>query len=132
MEMKLIGTRFTKIHAERNPDFTGQVKTTTNIKINDISEVKEPKNSIKISYLFEIDYSDLGKISLEGLLYLSMDQKTFKELLRTWKEKKVDSEEYIIISNLVLQKASIKALELEDDFGLPIHIQMPQLAKTKE
>ncbi len=131
MEMKLLGTRFTKIHAERDPDFTGRVNTTTNIKIIDLSQVKDSKDSIKVSYLFEITYSELGKIAIGGLLYLSVDPKTLKDLLKSWKEKKTDSEEYVIISNLVLQKASIKALELEDEFGLPIHLQMPKLAKKQ-
>jgi len=34
---------------------------------------------------------------------------------------------YIKISNFIIKKASIKAFELEEELGLPIHIKLPTL-----
>ena len=56
---------------------------------------------------------------------LESDIKIVKDILRSWKEKKFNNEEQIEITNIILQKASIKAFELEDEIGLPIHIKLP-------
>ena len=123
--MKLIGSNFTKINAERNPNFDGKLEVKTDIKIKDLDRVKESKEAIKIEYTFNIDYSDLGKISIEGILFLSSDAKKIKELIKLQKEKNFNTPEYIAITNLIIQKSSIKAFELEEELGLPIHIKLP-------
>ena len=123
--IKLIGSRFTKINAERNPNFDGKIELKTNIKIQNLEKIKESKENIKIEYIFNIDYSDLGKVSIEGIIFLSSDAKKIKELIKLQKEGKFNTPEYIAITNLIIQKASIKAFELEEELGLPIHIKFP-------
>ena len=131
MSLKLIGSKFTKLNAERNTEFSGKLEIKTNIKVVSLDKVKEAKDSLKLSYNFDIDYNELGKISIEGILYLSGDSKTIKELVKIQKDKKYDSPEYIAITNLIIQKASIKAFELEEELGLPIHIKLPTLSVKK-
>ena len=126
--LKLAGSRITKLSAERKPDFSGKLEMKTNIKINSIEKVKEAKDTVKLTYTFEVEYVELGGISIEGLLFLSGDAKSIKELLKVQKDKKYDSPEYIGITNLIIQKASIKAFELEEELGLPIHIKLPTLS----
>ena len=126
--LKLVGSRFLKVSAERNPDFDGKLEIKTNIKIESMEKIKEAKDTIKLGYTLEIDYVELGKVSIEGLLFLSGDAKSIKEILKAQKDKKYSSPEYIGITNLIIQKASIKAFELEEELGLPIHIKLPTLS----
>ena len=125
--IKLIGSKITKINAERSPDFNGKLEIKTDIKIKKLEKIKEAKDAIKIEYTFAIDYSDLGKISIDGTIFLSSDAKKIKELIKLQKEGKLDTPEYVAITNLIIQKASIKAFELEEELGLPIHIKFPQV-----
>ena len=131
MNLKLVGSKFTKLNADRNVEFSGKLEIKTNIKVVSLDKVKEAKDSLKLSYNFDIDYNELGKISIDGILYLSGDSKTIKELIKIQKDKKYDSPEYIAITNLIIQKASIKAFELEEELGLPIHIKLPTLSVKK-
>lgn len=126
--LKLIGSRITKIQAERKPDFSGELKMKTNIKINSLEKMKEAKDTLKLTYTFEIDYVELGKIEIEGSLFLSGDAKSIKEMLKIEKNKEYKTPEYLGITNLIIQKASIKAFELEEELGLPIHIKLPTLS----
>jgi len=129
--LKLVGSRFLKVNAERNPDFDGKLEIKTNIKIDSIEKIKETKDTVKLGYTLEIDYVELGKVSIKGLLFLSGDSKSIKELLKVQKDKNYDSPEYIGLTNLIIQKASIKAFELEEELGLPIHIKLPTLSVKK-
>jgi len=126
--LKLASSKITKIEAERKPNFNGKIEITTNIKINSIEKIKEVKEAAKLSYAFEVDYGELGKIAIEGILFLSGDAKTIKTLLKTQKDKEFDSQEYMAVTNVILQKASIKAFELEEELGLPIHVKLPTLS----
>ena len=126
--LRLTGAKLTKINAERNPEFSGKLEIKTNIKVNSLEKIKDTKDTIKVLYDFEIDYGELGKILIEGILFLSSDAKTIKELLKIQKDKKYNSPEYITITNLIIQKASIKAFEIEEELSLPIHIKLPALS----
>ena len=128
MNLKLVGSKLIKVNAERNPEFNGKLEIKTNIKINSLEKIKEAKDTLKLSYNFEINYSELGKILIEGYLFLSGDPKVAKQLLKIQKDKEYNSPEYIAITNLIIQKASIKAFELEEELGLPIHIKLPTLS----
>lgn len=124
-EIKLIGSKITKINAERTPNFNGKLEIKTDIKIQNLEKIEEVKDAVKIEYIFNIDYSNLGRISIEGIIFLSSDTKKIKELIKTQKEKNFNTPEYASITNLIIQKASIKAFELEEELGLPIHIKFP-------
>ena len=126
-EMKLVGSRFTKVSGERKPDFSGDLSMKSNIQVISVDKVKEAKDTIKVEYSFGIDYAELGEVEVKGLLFLSTDPKTIKDIQKAIKDKKLDSQENIALTNLVMQKASIKAFELEEELGLPIHIKLPTI-----
>ena len=104
----------------------------TNIKISSLERIKDPKDTLKLSYSFGVDYGELGNLVIEGNLFLSGDSKPVKDLLKIYTDKKYDSNEYIGLTNLIIQKASIKAFELEEELGLPIHIKLPTLTPKKK
>ena len=62
--LKLAGSRFTKVTAEINTEFSGKLSMDTNIKIISIELFKDQKDTIKVSYSFEIDYKDLGNVEI--------------------------------------------------------------------
>ena len=130
--IKLVGSKFTKLDAERKQNFTGKLTLNTNIKIKKLEKTEELKDTLKISYSFEVDYGDLGGITIEGILFISTNSKLIKDLLKSWNNKKFDTPEHIQITNLIIQKASIKAFELEEELGLPIHIRLPTLGAKKD
>ena len=130
--LKLVGSRITKIDAERNDNFDGKLEIKTNIKMPSIEKIKEAKETIKVSYEFEVDYGELGQITIGGILFLAGDSKTIKDILKSQKEKKYETPENIAITNVIIQKASIKAFEIEEELNLPIHIQLPTISPKKD
>lgn len=130
-DIKLIGAKFLELEAKRDPDFSGKLELKTNIKINSLEEIKEQEGALKVTYTFEINYGTLGEIKIKGILFLSTDSKTVKTLLESKEKKDYDTPEHLTLTNFIIQKASIKAFELEEELGLPIHIKLPKLSIKK-
>jgi len=133
-EIKLVGFKYTKLNVERNEEEKGELKITPNININSIDKFKsESKQEVlEIKFTFGIDYSSLGKVELSGRMLLATDSKTVREAIDGWKNKKLDNNINLIILNVIMQKASIKALELEEEMNLPPHVQLPRLQIGKK
>lgn len=132
INLKLVGSKLSKVSAERTPEFNGKIDMKTNVKIDSMEKIKEPKDTVKLSYSFEVNYGDLGKVEISGNLFLTGDTKAVRDLLKIQKDKDFESQEYLAITNLIIQKASIKAFELEEELGLPIHIKLPSLSLKKK
>jgi hypothetical protein len=124
---RLLGFNYTELKASKNPTFTGKVDINSNIAIDNMEKAKgtDSKNDIlKVDFSFSIDYEkDLGKVSLKGLLFVAADSKQIKQTISAWKDKKTPTQLYTTILNIVLQKTAVKAIEIEDEIGLPIHLQ---------
>lgn len=129
--IKLIGARFTKISAVRKNITQGNISISNHVKVLSIEKMKEVKDSLEVKYLFEVDYSEMGKVEIEGNIFIKCDGKELKELLKSWENKKFDSQENVVLTNIIIQKASIKAITLEDELGLPTHIKLPSLQLKK-
>ncbi|MAG39893.1 hypothetical protein CMI41_02920 [Candidatus Pacearchaeota archaeon] len=131
IQITLMSSRLTKVSGNREMEFSGKISMNQNIKIKSMEKFK-PTNSkiesIKADYSFEIDYGELGKVEIEGILFLGTDSKTTKKILEEYKNKNFQSAEQIKIMNMIIQKASIRAFEIEEELGLPIHIRLPELA----
>jgi hypothetical protein len=135
--MKLIGFNFNKISIEKISEKPTEFKVNTNINILNLSEInseffKSKEDLLGIQFVYNIDYSPkFAKLSFEGNILLSLDSKKLKEILKEWKSKKLPDDFRNIIFNIVLRKCNVKALQLEDEINLPLHIPMPIL-KSKE
>ena len=126
-EIKLAAFKYFKISSERVEDFKGQLKITPSINIKSIEKAENNKEILAVEFVFSIDYNGLGKIELTGKMFLAVDSKTMKEAADGWKNKKLDNEINLILLNIIMQKASLKALELEEELSLPPHVQLPKL-----
>ncbi len=135
MVMKLLGSKYIKIFAQINPDFSGKLNMNQNINIKKIEKYKpdlSKQDSLRIEYIYTIDYKELGKIEIEGILFIGGDSKIQKDLLKSWNEKDHNTPEQIAVMNLIIQKASIKAVEIEEELSLPIHFKLPSLQPKTE
>ena len=131
-DLKLLGFNFTKIHVEKQQNFQGKLDIKSNIDIISVEKYKldlVKQDSMKVSFNFTVNYGELGILSLEGFLILLPDKKSLKEVLENW-SKKLDPELRAVIVNLVIQKSSLQALKLEEEIGLPFHMQMPRVSAT--
>ncbi len=135
--MKIIGFNLLGISVKRKENLTGKLEIKQNINIKEIVKEKIPisKNEIlKLKFGFNVDYSgDFAKLELEGFVLLLPEKEELKKVLKSWKSKKLPDDLRIPIFNFIMSKCNIKALNLEDELALPLHIPMPRIsAKDKE
>lgn len=135
--MRLLGFNLTKISAEKFSSNLANLKIETKIDIKNILETKQDfikvkEDMVAVNFSYDIDYKEnIAKIILEGSLLLSLDSKTFKEVIKQWKDKKMPPEFNIALFNIIMKKSSLKALDIEELFGLPFHIQFPTIRKKE-
>ena len=131
--MKILGINFTKLNAEKSSIDPKGVKIGTHIDLSEIREVKSDFFSSKerilgIKFSYEINYEpNFAKIKLAGNILVSIDEIKFNKVLEGWKEKNLPDDFRLSIFNLILKKSSLKALQLEEELNIPLHIAMPFL-----
>lgn len=131
--MRILGFNFSKISVERLKGKQGEVSINSNIDLENIEEINEnilksQEKPIQIDFIYLVKYEpDLAKIDLKGTIILSLDEQQAKDVLKDWKKKKLSDEFRTLVFNIILRKATIKALELEDEMNLPTHMPMPVL-----
>ncbi len=136
--MRLITFNFKKINIERISDSFKGVKINSKINISNIKILKtetlqEKEGLIEVNFSYHVDYNpDIAKIELGGRVLLVADKKQTKEIAEMWENKKMSEEFRIYLFNVILRKANIKALELEEEISLPLHIPLPTLKKQKK
>lgn len=134
--MKIIGFNLSKILIEKKEKMAEKVQVSQNIDIKDVSKDKIPisdNDILKIDFKFTINYSeDFAKIEFEGSLLLLPEKDELKNVLKSWKEKKIPEDIRIGLFNYIMNKCNIKALNLEDELGIPWHVPMPKLNPTEE
>lgn len=131
--MKILGITFTKLNAEKFSVNAKGVKINTHIDLSEIREVKSDFFSSKekvlgIKFSYEIDYNpDYAKLKLDGNILVSVEEFVFNQILEGWKTKNLPEDFRLSIFNLILKKSSLKALQLEEELNIPLHITMPFL-----
>jgi hypothetical protein len=131
--MRIIGFNLTKIFAERQEEDGQGIRVDQNIDIKDIKEEKIPitnNKALKIKFALTVTYSkDFGKIELEGSIMTLPDEEEFKSIMDSWKDKKIPENMRLGIFNFIMVKCNVKALYLEDEMSMPLHVPMPRLTK---
>ncbi len=135
--MKIVGFNFNKINIEKLSDKVDNLKINTDIDISEIKEIKSDffktkEDIITVKFFYNINYEpNFAKIEFVGNVLLAIESKTTKNILKQWKDKKMSEEFKITLFNIILRKSNLKALQLEDEINLPLHISLPSL-KQKE
>ena len=135
--MQIVGFNLTKISIQRKEAAAGNFKVTSKINVKSISEEKidiaEGKSVAKLEFEYGIDYEPkVAEIRFEGFILILGDPKEIKDTISDWKKKNTLLTDLKVRTfNTIFHKCNIKALQLEDELGLPSHIQMPKI-KTEE
>ena len=129
--MRVIGFNLTKISIERKEKAPEKLQINQNINIKDVAKEKIPisnSEALKIEFNFFIVYSEnFAKLDFEGNIILMPEKEEFKNFLKSWKDKKIPDQDRAPLFNFIMNKCNIKALDLEDELGLPLHIPMPRV-----
>ena len=130
--MKIIGFKIKKVSAERKSDIKGKLEIKSGLNIDDITKEEiqiSEKPSMKFDFSYTVDYSpDIAKIEINGSIIALDDSNESKEILKDWKKKKFNHAIKLPLFNFIMDKCNLKALQLEEEIGLPFHIPMPKLA----
>ncbi|HIH25492.1 hypothetical protein J4476_00095 [Candidatus Woesearchaeota archaeon] len=134
--MSIVNFSFTKINAEKHSDKLETFESSTDIKISSITKEKfDSQELLKFTFLFDVKYSNLGNILLEGTVLASDSNEKMDALVEKWKKSKAVSE--LInddiahkVVNTILYESNIKCLELAHSLRLPSHINLPLLKKS--
>lgn len=136
--MKIISFNFTRIHVEKLSDNLKDLKINTGIDISGINAIKSDFLNLKddllaVSFIYTINYEkDIANLDFKGNLVLSVEPPISKEVLKEWKEKKIPEEFRLSLFNIILKKSSLKAIQFEEEFNLPLHIPLPSLKAPEE
>ena len=136
--MKILGFNFKKISAETFPTREGEIKVNTKIDIDEIASAKtemfEKEEIVVVSFSYAINYEPkLALVEFKGNILLSLEPDKAKEIIDEWKDKNLSEDLKITLFNIILKKANIKALQLEDELNLPPHMPLPRVSpETKK
>ena len=129
--MKIIGFHMSKMLAERKHVIKGKMNIKTkldieDIKSEDVSISKLP--ALRFDFTYEVNYEPgIGKIEIKGSVLAIDDKDEGKVILKDWKDKKFTSSVKVPLFNYIMNKCSLKAIQLEDEFSLPVHIPLPKI-----
>lgn len=135
--MRVIGFNFTKISAEKLKDSQSKISIKTGVDIKDIKEIKDSviklkEDILEVEFAYNVDYvPDFAKVNLKGKMIVSLDDKASKEVLKQWKKQDLPEDFRLFIINVAIKKSSLKALSLEEEIGLPLHIPLPSVRKDQ-
>ncbi len=136
--MKLINFNFKKISVEKIANSYKDLNLSTKINISEILPIeskffKGDEDLVKVKFSYIIDYSpNIAKVELNGELVLAIEKTLSKGIIEAWKEKKITDDFRLTLFNLILRKSTVKALELEEEMNLPLHIPPPALKKPEK
>jgi hypothetical protein len=133
--MRLIGFNFTKIQAEKTKERTDSIKFNSKINIPSIEPlktdlIKTKEDIVKINFNYILSYEpEFAKIELSGNMLISLDSKITKQVLKGFNDKGTPDDFKIFVLNLILKKVNLKALQLEEELNLPMHLPLISLNK---
>lgn len=128
--MKILGFNYTKISAERlekleKTEKVSQKLNFTNVDKED-SQLMKDSSILRVTFSYELIYEPNNvKILLEGFIFVHSDVETVKKAIQSWKKKKeVPEEIHFAILRTTLNKCGLKALNLEEELGIPPHMKL--------
>jgi len=139
--MRIIGFNFTKISIEKlkeSSELKDQLKINTQIDVPELTEVKShilktKEEIVGAKFAYGVNYNpDFAKIELEGRILVAVEPKVAKEIFKKWKKKKMPEDFRLLLFNVILKKSSLKALYLEEELNLPLHMPMPSFKKEQK
>lgn len=137
--MKLLGFNFTKFNAEKFSDNKKGVKLSRSMNISDIKEISADMLNtqgkvLAVYFSNTFDYKpDYAKIELEGKVLVSIDEETGKNVVEEWNNNNPVPEDFRLkVLNIVAKKSDLKALQFEEELGIPFHLNLSKVESKKK
>lgn len=134
--MKVIGFNLTKSSIERKETELKNITIDQNINILDVQKDHislTDDDVLRIKFDYTIDYSKGDAvIQFVGSLITVPSSDDIKKYLKAWEGKDLPEDSRVSIFNFIMNKCTIKALSLEDEFGLPFHIKLPKISSENK
>lgn len=136
--MRILGFNFDKISAEKLKDRTENLNIKTNIDISEIKKIesdilKTKEDIVQAKFSYTVKYEPgYAIVDLRGTATLSLEEKQAKEVTKEWKKKQMPEGFRIFLFNIIMRKASLRSLQLEEELNLPLHLPLPVLKPQKE
>ncbi|MEK6919164.1 MAG: hypothetical protein AABW73_03940 [Nanoarchaeota archaeon] len=129
--MRVISFGLTKQFAEKLSEPNANFNVSNGINIKDIQQIKvdfiKDEEALNFSFEFRISYDkDIAKISFNGNILVALDKKSAADILKRWNDKKIPDLVRVPLFNFIMARCTVKAMQFEEDFNLPKHIQIPQ------
>lgn len=137
--MPIVGFGFDKVSVEKKQPFSKDDRINNSMRISEVRETKlktsdkNEEEALTVLFEFSLDYEKAGDLELKGhiLFYDSKDK--IKELYDFWnKNKRLPTEFSTFMFNFIMFKSSVKALALEEEVGLPLHLRLPKFKVEKQ
>jgi len=129
--MRIIGLTLSKISVEQKEPIKDKLEIKAGLNISDIKKETlglSDKNSLRIEFVYTVDYNPgVAYVEIKGAILTVDEQDESKNILKDWETKKIVDSVRIPLFNFIMNKCNIKAIQLEDELGLPLHIPMPKL-----
>ena len=135
--MQIIGFNFEKISVERKKATSKEeIKIQSAMNILEVSEEKvdvmKEQTIVRIVFEFIVQYQpEFALVQFKGSILAALEKAQLKEVLQSWKQKQLAPTIRTPIFNLILNKCNIQALQLEDELGLPFHVQLPKITEEQ-
>lgn len=134
--MKIIGFSIKKIVIEKKAELREDIKLKAGLGIEKIEEETiaiTDKKGLRFDFSYEVKYEPgIADVEIKGYLITIPEKDEREEILKSWKKRKFDHSSKVALFNFILNKCNLKALELEDEIGLPLHIPFPKLKPKEE
>jgi hypothetical protein len=135
-----MGFGFDKIHIEKKTDVPKGQEIKNRVNITSLKESKlilgsEEKTSLVIFFEYTVDYKNSGNLALAGHIFYFETSEKIKEIVTQWETKKTAPQDFArTIYGYIFAKTNLKALQLEEEVGLPQHIkiQPPTIKPSKK
>ena len=136
--MKFIGFSFTGVNISKNSEVKPGLKMQTTVDIDSVKStkadiIKPNEDLLEVSFAYKVKYEPgIAEVGLKGMILVSLAPKDAKDIMKKWKKKELPNDFRIPIINVVMRKAGLKALSLEDEMNLPLHLPLPSLKNPEE
>lgn len=133
--MKIIGFMIKKVSAEKLKDPAQGMEISSGLNIESIEKTDTDftkNDTIKFDFVYTVNYNpNFAKIEIKGSVVVLDDKGESKNLLKEWKNKKFDHPIKLPLFNFIMDKCGLKAVQLEEEIGMPFHVPFPRLAPAQ-
>jgi hypothetical protein len=143
--MQIIGFNLTELHAERGESILAPYNVNTNIDFLELTkqpaDLLKDSEALKAEFVFIVSYTkneekkkntSLAEVRIKGNVIIAVSKEEAKELEKNWKKKNLIDTTKIQLFNFILRRSTPKAIQLEEDTGIPLHIPMPRVSPKPE